>query len=244
MITNNSKDIHLLLVTSVVLLLAVGLYLASSFGMIAFGKGDNVTVTGSSITIQGNQIATFTAGISSVNSDKSTAVADMTGKAIETIAAVKKFGIPDVDIKTTNINVYQEQIYDQTKQKSVLGDWRANESVEIKLRDITKAADLATMLSTFSTDSLYGPNFTVDSKSTDESSLLVGALADARTKAQAIAKASGRKLGNMTNFSEGNTLGNSVTPLYSATGMGGGGVPAEPGSTDITRVVTVTYRLR
>jgi uncharacterized protein YggE len=241
--TNNSKDIHLLLITAVVLLFSVGIYLANSFGMLAFGKGDYVTVMGTSKTTQGNQIATFTAGISTLNSDKNAAVAEMTRKSTEILAAVKNFGIPDADIKTDNINIYQDQTYDQTEQKYVLGDWRATESVEIKLRDITKATDLTTLLSSIS-DSLYGPNFAVDSKSTDESSLLVGALVDARAKADAVAKASGKKLGNMTNFFEGTAANNSLTPVYSAGGMGGGAPIVVPGSTDITKTVTVTYRLR
>jgi uncharacterized protein len=244
MSTNNSKDMNLLLITTIVLLLSVGFYLANSLGMIALGKGDFVTVTGTSKITQGNQIATFTAGVTSINSDKSSAVSDMTRKATEIITAVKSFGVSDADIKTTNINVYQDQIYDQNKQKTTLGDWRAGESVEIRLRDTTKTSDLATMLAAISTDSLYGPNFTVDNKNTDEGSLLVTALLNARTKADAIAKASGKRLGNMTNLYEVTTANNGTNTIYAAGGLGGGTVPAEPGSTDITKTVTVTYRLR
>lgn len=243
---DNSKHINLLLVTVVALLLLVGAYLANSFGMITLGKGEFVTVIGTSTAAQPNQIATFSVNVQASNSDKDLSVADMTTKADELIGAIKVFGIADADIKTENINVYQEQNYDQATQTSIPGNWRASEGVTIKLRDMVRASEFVTMLSTnTSVDSMYGPSFEVDSKSTDENSLLVSALADAAVKAGAVAKASGRQVGAMVSFYEGVDSSGNVGPLY-ARGMGGGGgnVPVEVGTTDVSKTVTVTYRLR
>jgi uncharacterized protein YggE len=241
---NTSKEIHLLLITSFVLLLIVGASISNTFGIVTLGKGNYVTITGTSNSTQGNEIATFSAGVTTINSDKATAVDDMTGKATEIIDALKDFGIPDADIKTSNINVYQDQIFNQSTQRTEFGDWRANETVEITLRNVTRAADLATLLSEISDVTLYGPNFTINSQNTDEGSLLVSALSDAKAKAKAVAKASGKRLGVMTNFIEGVVDSNGIIqPLYARGMGGGGGVPVETGSSEITKTVTVTYRL-
>jgi uncharacterized protein YggE len=59
-----------------------------------------------------------------------------------------------------------------------------------------------------------------------------------------MAAASGATLGKVIQVAEGSS-GGVVTPFARMEGMGGGGgAPMEPGSTLVTKMVTVTFELR
>jgi hypothetical protein len=70
------------------------------------------------------------------------------------------------------------------------------------------------------------------------------AIKDAKTKAESMAKASGRKLGKVLNVTEG-ASSSGVYPMYDrAMGAGGVAAPIEPGSQTVSKTVTVVWELR
>ena len=236
-----SRDINLLLITSAILLGVVGLNLA---GYSPFAGNKYVTVTGTAIESQQNQISTFSATVTSVNSVKSIAVSEMNSKSDALLAAIKEFGIPEKDIETTYVNVYQEQRWIQDEGRSIPGDWRASTTVEIVLRDLSQSSDLYEMLSLQDTESLYGPNSRIDSEGTDETGLMALALNNARVKAASIARAGGMRLGPMVRLVEGTSYSDDVYGFPRMGAGGGDGMEIAPGSTDVSKTVTVTFRLR
>ncbi len=225
------------------------LLVASSFFGISLGKFEMappsvITVTGTAQSQHKNQVASFSAGVTAVNDNKDNAVTDVNGKVTAIIEAVKVFGIPAEDIKTQNLNIYQneETYYEEGRQKSKLGQWRVNNTVEITLRNVDQAGALADVLTQSGANNVYGPNFTMDDTTSFETELIDAAIKNAQEKAGKVAASSGRRLGKIINVSEGvNSSG--VYPLYRE-GMGGGGGPAEPGSGTVSKSVTVTFELR
>ena len=207
---------------------------------------NTITVSGSATSTLQNQIATFTATITVRNADKTAASKDAGDKTTALVDAVKKFGVAENDIKTSSLNVYQDQqvYYDNGLQKYKPGDWVVSSSIDIKLRDVSKASGLSTLLLGFDSASVYGPNLTVDNQTVDEASILANALANAKTKASALALKSGRHLGSVQSIVEGSTSGG-IVPMYdkASLGVGGGGMTVETGTSDVTKVVTVTYYL-
>ncbi|HSX39095.1 MAG TPA: SIMPL domain-containing protein [Candidatus Saccharimonadales bacterium] len=234
---------------AIAFLIGSGYYVLNYIGYLDWVNKDSITVVGTSNGSTPNQVATFTGTVMAINSDKSSAVDDMNRKVADVLAAVKDAGVPDADVKTQNINVYQEQVWNQTKQISEYKDWHAATDITIKLHDIKKASSVATLLASSKLDvsNLYGPNLTVENTSKTDADLLSLALLDARQKAEALATASGRSLGKVMNVTE-NSYGVAVPIMYDnmmAKGMGGGGgTSVSPGSTDITKSVTVTFKLR
>lgn len=213
-----------------------------NWGKVQQSSPELVTVTGEAKTQQKNQIARFSAGVNIVNEKKETAVNEVNQKVTALIESLKAFGIDKEDIKTQNLSVYQQQ--DMLKQ-TTKELWSVNNSIEIVLRDINKTADLTNLLNSSGANNVYGPNFGFDDTSAIQKTLFADAIKDARSKAEIIAKASGRKLGKVMVVNENGTSG--ISPLYlTKSDMGGlgGGAPVETGSATISQSVTVSFELK
>jgi uncharacterized protein YggE len=212
----------------------IGLYLVP---WNKFGKNDNVTVTGVAKTVVKNQLASFYAGVMANSDSKDTAVNEVNTKSAVLVKAVKDFGIEDKDIKTQNLSVYQDKL-------SKIGQWSANNSIEITLRNVDRAAELTDLLNKTPANNVSGPNFSVDDTSSAEKSLYDIAMKDAKDKAELIAKASGRTVGKVMVVVDGGSTSGIVYPMMDkASGMGGG-ASVESGSANVSKSLTVTFELK
>lgn len=217
-----------------------------NWGQIKWLPAETVTVSGEAKSIQQNQIASFTAGVDAVNDSKDNAVKEVNSKMDSLIKGAKDFGISGADIKTQSLSFYQneEMYYDNGVQKSRKGQWRVSNSIEITLREIDKVGSMADMLASSGANNVYGPNFQFDDTSEFENSLFEQALKNAKTKAETIATASGRKLGKVISVNEGLGGGN-IFPMYAKTmAEGGGGAPIQPGSGTVSKSITGVFELK
>jgi hypothetical protein len=216
-----------------------------NWGTLQMTSAPVITVSGEATSEQKSQIASYNAGVNEISDNKDQAIASVNEKVAAIIEAAKAFGIKAEDIKTQNINVYQmqEQYYDETgRQKQRAGQWQVNNAIEVKLRDVDRAGALADLLAKAGANQLYGPNFQLDDTREAEKELLSEAIEDARKKAEAVAAASGRKLGKVVSVTEGGIVSNS--PIMYAREAGGGGGPAEPGTGTVYTSVTVVFELK
>lgn len=231
-----------------VLLLLLGAYFVPwsniNWGKVEFLPGSTITVTGEAKKQEASQIATFSAGVTVTNKDQDKAVEEVNTKTKAIIDAVKNFGIADADIQTQNVSIYKvpevqiETFPPQTRESG----WRVSNSVAITLRDTSKAAALADLLSNTEATEVSGPNFSLDDTSDAQTDLLAQAIEDAKSKAQKVATAAGRKLGKVITVTEGTTS----VPIYRALEVGTAdtSTPIEPGSETLSKTVTVVFELR
>jgi uncharacterized protein YggE len=216
-----------------------------------------ITVTGEAKETVNNQIANFTAGVEAIETDKDTALTKVNEAMNELIAQVKAMGIADADIQTQNASVYQETEYEQVEPmiyppmpdtgSARKGNWRANSSVSITLRNVDQAQALLDLLNNSGANYVYGPNFSLDTE-TENDELLAKAVIDAREKAEKLATANGQKVGKIISLSEmdypmygGYAETMSARPMDSGKAMP---VPElEPGSSQVRQSVSVTFEL-
>lgn len=212
-----------------------------NWGKLQLSSPKTVTVVGEAQTREKSQIAIFTAGVSVINDDKEAAVFEVNQKTEGLIKTVKDFGIKSEDIKTQNLNVYQreETYYEEGRQKTRPGQWSVSNSIEIKLRDVDRASNLADLLAKSGATNVWGPNFSLDETGIGQNFLFEEAVKNAREKAQIVATASGSKLGKIISISEGYQ----PVSVFRALEGGGGGAPVEPGSSTVKKVVTVVFEL-
>lgn len=221
-----------------------------NWGKIEIAPASTITVTGTSKLTQAPQIANFSATVSVNDDDKDTAVNSVNTKMTELISAVKAFGIADADIQTSQVNVYenssQPEILIYPPRPTTTKKWQASNSITIKLRDTSKASGLTDLLNNSGATGVSGPNFTVEDTSSSDAQLLTDAIADAKSNAEAIAKAGGRKLGKMITVTEGysNQPFYTLTAQKAADSSGSVPSPIEPGSQTLTKTVTVIFELK
>ncbi|MFZ3068744.1 MAG: SIMPL domain-containing protein [Microgenomates group bacterium] len=217
-----------------------------TWGKVVMTPERMVTVSGYAESKEKNQIANYSAGVNAVKDSKDDAVKEVNDKIAAITQAVKDFGVDPSDIQTQSMSVYQRQesYYDNGVQKSKPGQWDVNNTISVILRDVNRASAMANLLTKSGATNVYGPNFQLDTSIKAADGLMADAIADAKIKAEAIAKASGTSLDKIISVSEGSS-GGGVFPLYAMDGRGGGGGAAvEPGSTSISKTVTVVWSLK
>ncbi len=191
----------------------------------------------------------------SVVSDAKTvaeAMTDNTGKMNAVISFVKGQGIEDRDLKTTNFSIYpryeyqkvETQIYPYPPGKRVLVGYEITQSLEIKIRDMSKVGTIFEGVTGAGANEVSNLQFTVDQEDAIKDQARTEAINDAKSKAETLAKQLGIKLIKISNFSE-----NSILPYFyslkeaAPLGLGGGTtVPSiQTGENKIEVQVSITY---
>ena len=203
--------------------------------------GAPAAATQHSIIVSGNGAVTSVpdrAQISfGVSSDGKTASAALRANGVEmtkVIAALKAQGIAAADIKTEVVSLSPR--YSQNGE-GIVG-YTATNSVGVTLRSIAKAGTVIDAAVDAGANQVSGPNLTRGDQSALYRSALRVAIANAKAKAQTIAKASGLTLRRITDVSESG----GPTPISDSAKVGvAGPTPIEPGTQLVQATVTVTF---
>lgn len=211
-----------------------------------------IHVTGEGKVLVIPDVAAFTFSVQSeskVVSEAQKAVADKADKAVTFLKT--KIGIAEKDIQTTNYNIYPRYIYPPVKtatgEDRTLAGYEVTESITVKLRDVSKSADLLGGIGAIGVNDISGPTFTIDKQADLVKEARDKAIADAKSNAQKLANALGVTLVRIVDYSES---GNAPGPIMygkAAYGMGGGAEAAAPlpvGQNEINSQVNITYQIR
>jgi hypothetical protein len=224
-----------------------------TFGKVA-GQQNTITVTGMGKAAAAPTIASINFSVQETGKTVSAAQDAATKRADGALAAVKKLGIDDKDVSTSGYSVNPQYEIKPClpntvcNQSSTINGYQVSESITVKVRDTAKAGDVLQALGTVGVQNIYGPNFQVDDTSAVEADARGKAIADAKQKAELLAKQLGVHLGSVVSFSESN--GSGPMPYFSkaaaADGMGVASaaptLPTGQNETDVS--VSVTYEIR
>ena len=217
--------------------------------------GQSAPVAGRSIIVVGTGKASGTPDIAHVNVGVETqadsvqqAVADNRGKMTQLLDALKTLGITDKDIQTTNYGVYTQR-EPTSDGKGGLGPttYHVNNQVSVTVRDVGKLGDVLDKAVAAGANNIYGVNFSVADTSKLEAEARTKSIADAKARAESLAKLAGITLGDVIAISE--VIGGSG-PIYesprlaASTGLGGGGAPIQPGELEVNMSVQVTFAIK
>ena len=237
----------LIIVVAFVLLVLFDPFGVKNLGSLQLKQQNTVTVVGEAITDVANEVATFDVGVSVTYDEKEKAVIEVNQTINKIVADVKAFGILPADLKTSNISIYRNQDYytdENGAQKSRPGQWSVSNSVQVKLKDVSKADAFSDLLFSTGATNVYGPNFAVDETDDSKKDLYVKALENAKQKAGILAVGSGKKLGKVVSITMGNVA--QINPMYFSKmdGIGGGsGAELEQGTSSVSVSMTVVYEL-
>jgi len=165
-------------------------------------------------------------------------------------SAVQEIGIPKEDISTQNYSLYPE--YDYIDGKSELAGYSANQSITVKIKDVTEDSDTVSKVieeaSKAGANQIQGVAFETSRSDELKDQARLEAIVDARAKSETMAQALGVKLGKVVGWWENIIAGpDAPNPYYgeASMGKGGGGSPQTPaGTQEIITEVNINYRIK
>jgi uncharacterized protein YggE len=195
-----------------------------------------ITVTGSgSVTVVPNR-ASFTFGVTTQGRTAAAALAENATEMRKVIAALKDAGIAPADIQTQSVSLSPRYSNDG---ETILG-YTASNSVSATAKDINRAGAIVDAAVAAGANQVAGPSLTRADSGALYRRALKAAVADARSKAAAIASASRARLGGVRSVVEGSSPPPPV-PFAARGAAPSDATPVEPGTQQVQATVTVEF---
>jgi len=169
----------------------------------------DISATGEATRVP--DVAIVNAGVQTRSTSATDALAQNGARMERVRAALKRAGIADRDIQTSNISLNPEYRY-QDNQPPQLTGYTASNQVNVRFRDIRNTGKILDALVAEGANQISGPNLTIDQPD--------AALDEARTKAVAVGRARAEQYAR--------TLGMRVVRLVAVSESGGGYAPPPP----------------
>ena len=253
------------------LVIAIAIALTAFLGLKAVGElmnlryigagvmpANTIHVSGYGEAVAVPDIATFTYSVVSEKPTVAEAQEEATTKANAIVAYLKGADVAERDIQTTGYSVYPQYDYQEVvcvrypcPGQQVLRGYEVRQTNTVKVRDTAKAGDLLTQVGSRGATEVSGLNFTFDNPDAVEAEARDKAIADAKEKAQVLARSLGVRLVRIVSFNE--SSGGIPSPIFyarDAVGLGGAeSVPAKApeistGENKVTSNVSITYEIR
>jgi uncharacterized protein YggE len=196
-----------------------------------------VTVTGTGSVDATPDRAQFSFGVTTQAATATEALNENATIARRVISALKAAGVAGADIQTQAVSL--EPRY--TDDGAAIIGYTATNTVAATLRDIGRSGAVVDAAVGAGANQVQGPSLTRSDQSTLYATALRAAFADARSKAQAIARATGTRLGAARNVTEGSAAPPPEPVADGAFATAATPTPVEPGKQTIQATVTVEF---
>lgn len=199
----------------------------------AAAEAGGITVQGTASVAIAPDRAELSFGVESQGQTAKAALAANAADMRRVIAAVKAAGGANVTTQSVSLSPR----YDEQNQVQA---FVATDTVSATVKEIAKAGALIDAAVDAGANQVYGPSLSRGDQGASYRKALEAAVADARASAQALASASGLSLGRITAIVEG---GASAPQPYAVAqkAMDAGSTPIEPGTQQVTAIVSVTF---
>ncbi len=202
-----------------------------------------ITVTGTGMVTLTPDIAYINIGVRSQDASASVALTANNTSAAAVIAAIKSAGVADKDIQTTNFSIYPQQQYDNNGVMTTL-IYVVDNTVYVTVRDLTKLGGLLDATVRVGANTINSISFDLADKTEALSQARAAAVTEAKKQADELTSAAGVSLGEVQNISYYDSSA-PVPVMYERAAMAGGGsVPVQSGSMQISTTVTIVYEIK
>lgn len=203
-----------------------------------------LTVSGNGSVTADNNIAITTIGFSNTDEDVSVAQVENNKVMDKILNDLKNLDIEDKDLKT-NYTIYPEYNFTEELGRELIG-YRVNNTVTIKIRDLSKINEVLGMAGKHGATKIGGLTFTIDDTINLKDEAREAALLDVEKKAALLSESLGIKLGSVVSYNEYDT---NASPYFLnkniSLNMDGGMMPEAvmSGAKDIDVNVSVTFEI-
>ena len=186
--------------------------------------------------------AMLSAGVSTQGPTAAAALAANNSRMQAVMAAIRKLGVADKDIRTSNFSVSPQ--YATGGDAPRITGYQASNQVDVRLEDVSKLGAALDGLVTAGANQMRGVSFLIRNDAELLSEARAAAVAEARAKAETFAKAAGVSLGSILSISEEGSPG--PRPLYAmqAPVAMAKAVPVAMGEQSVAADVTIIWEIK
>jgi len=202
-----------------------------------------ISVSGTGKVVVSPDIADLRLGVAitkpTVKAARATAAQSMTN----VIAALKKLGIADKDIKTTNLSLQPVYSYPQNGGAPKLTGYNLTNTVAVTIRDLDKIGDAIDDSLAAGATTMDGVTFRVEDPAAAEEQARKEAMAQAKSKAETLASSAGIRITGVASISETSSPVPYPVPFYGEAAGAARDVstPVEVGTNEVSVSVAVVY---
>ena len=191
-------------------------------------------------------IAIITAGVMTRSASATGAIAENAARMERVRAALKRAGIADRDIQTSNLSLNPEYRYQENQPPQLTG-YTASNQVNVRFRDIRNTGRILDALVAEGANQINGPNLTLDKPEAALDEARAKAIAVGRARAELYARALGMRVARLLSVSESG--GYSVPPpvmMRAERGMavGAADTKIDPGEQQLQVTVAMSFELQ
>lgn len=198
-----------------------------------------VTVPGRGEVAGRPDTASVQIGVETQAATAAEALAQNTQQAQAVVQKLKDLGVAEKDIQTSNFSIFPVYGADGRQVEG----YRVANSVTVTVRELGGAGALLDQVVQAGANSVYGISFSVADPQALLDQAREQAVADARARAELLAKASGASLGQVLVISEGGAAPPVPMPMRAEVAQDAA-VPVQPGEQTFGVDVQVTFELR
>jgi uncharacterized protein YggE len=166
------------------------------------------TITGTRLDISATgevsrvpDVAVITAGVVSRSATATGALQDSASRMSQVLAALKKAGVADRDVQTSNVSLNPEYRYPQDQAPQLVG-YTASNSVTVRFRDIRNSGKILDALVHEGANQINGPDLVVDKPEAALDEARAKAIAIGRARADLYARSLGMRVARVVSVSE------------------------------------------
>lgn len=190
-------------------------------------------------------IAVISAGVMTRSTSATDAIQDNATRMERVRAALKRAGIADRDIQTSNISLNPEYRYQENQPPQLTG-YTASNQVNVRFRDIRNTGRILDALVAEGANQINGPSLTIDKPEAALDEARAKAIAVGRARAELYARAMGMRVARLLSVSEGGGF-QAPRPMVMMRAEAGGAVAdskIDPGEQQLQVMLTMSFELQ
>ena len=190
-------------------------------------------------------VAIISAGFVSRSTTATGALQDSANRMSRVLAALKRAGIEDSDIQTSNVSLNPEYRYVENQPPQLVG-YTASNTVTVRFRDVRNSGKILDALVAQGSNQINGPTLTVDKPESALDEARTKAIAIGRARAELYARSLGLRVVRVVSVNEsgGSYPVPPPMPMYARADMAQAKTSIEPGEQKLQVNLAMTFELQ
>jgi len=205
--------------------------------------GTRLDISASGEVTRVPDIAIISAGVVTRAPTAVAALADNAARMERVRAALKRAGIADRDIQTSNVSLNPEYRYAENQPPQLTG-YNASNTVNVRFRDITATGKVLDALVAEGANQINGPSLTIDKPEAALDEARLAALTAGRARAELYAHSLGKRVTRLLSVSESGGYSPGPMPIVVQGRMAQADTRIEPGEQKLQVSLSMVFELR